>query len=114
MANAELLKSELKTITKALNNELKIEILNMLYESEDGCTEHQILASIDEEGIKIKEVLKELEAISFIKRRTANLHPLEWENIYFLSDKGLRIYSLLRALAEREVVLWESFKKVWG
>jgi len=50
---------------------------------------------------------------SIVERRTANLHPLELENIYSLSNKGVRVYSLLRTLAEREVALWESFKKVW-
>ncbi|RLI70721.1 hypothetical protein DRO97_10545 [Archaeoglobales archaeon] len=108
---AEIVRHELKEIAGIFDG-LKLDILETLYTCGD-CTEHQIFALIDAEESRIKETLKELETKLIVRRKTANLHPLELEDIYSLSGKGIRIYSLLRSLAEREVALWENFKKVW-
>ncbi|MGV9141383.1 MAG: ImmA/IrrE family metallo-endopeptidase [Promethearchaeota archaeon] len=98
----DLLRNELRQKSRILNDELKIDILELLYETGE-CTEHQILASIEEDNCKVKETLRELEELDAIKSQLEHLHPLRMEKIYSLSPKGSEIYSLILTLAKGEL-----------
>jgi DNA-binding HxlR family transcriptional regulator len=96
---------ELMKIGKALDENNKIFILERLLKNDGESTLDQLSTALGVSKTKIKRHLVDLEKVGFVSMRKEMLHPFVIEEICWLTPRGRRLFSALKAIIHRELDL---------